>query len=169
VANSSPPAARNTAPATTCPRQPRDDLTGTIEDDSIVGTWDQEEVLQFLYTRLDPRTSGGQIIKIAPGENARLWDECLHDGVIRVGFETGDLSQYTGTDGLIRQLSSAEPTKKDSYLRGLARQLLRFRDLEPGIRIVANRGRSEILAVGTVTCLRRMCRRFSLRLSARAR
>lgn len=66
-------------------------------------------------------------------------------------LETGDLSQYTGTDGLVDKLRAAEPNKKEPYLTGLARQLLRFRDLEPGSRIVANRGQSEILGVGTVT------------------
>jgi 5-methylcytosine-specific restriction enzyme B len=76
-------------------------LKKLIENDPAVGKWDQEEILQFLYTHLDPRASSDQVIKIAPGENARLWNECLRDGVIRVGWETGDLSQYTGTDGLV--------------------------------------------------------------------
>lgn len=108
-------------------------LKHIIESDPDVGGWDQEEVLSFLYTRLDPRQDGDEVIKIAPGDKARLWDECLRDGVIRIGFQpAGDLSQYTGPDGL------------------LARQLLRFRDLAPGTRIVANRGGFEILGVGTV-------------------
>jgi 5-methylcytosine-specific restriction protein B len=34
---------------------------------------------------------------------------------------------------------------------GLAGQLLRYRDLPPVARIVANKGMSEVLAVGTVT------------------
>jgi 5-methylcytosine-specific restriction protein B len=127
-------------------------LKHIIENDPDVGSWDQEEVLSFLYTRLDPRQDGDEIIKIAPGDRARLWDECLRNGVIRIGFDpAGDLSQYTGTDGLLARLREADPGKSESYLRGLARQLLRFRDLPPGSRIVANRGGSEILGVGTVT------------------
>lgn len=125
-------------------------LKELIEKDSAVSAWDQEEVLQFLYTKMDPRPSGEQIFKIAPGENARLWDECFRDGVIRVGFETGDLSQYTSVEALMNRLHEIDPTKKEPHLKGLARQLLRFRDREPGTRIVANRGTSEILAVGTV-------------------
>jgi 5-methylcytosine-specific restriction protein B len=113
--------------------------------------WEYDEVLDFLYTHLDPR-SNEAILKIAPGEQARMWPDCLADKNIRIGFgEIGDLRSFASDDALVSTVEAAYPDKGPSYCRKLARQLLRFRDLPAGARIVANRGTSEILAVGTVT------------------
>lgn len=114
--------------------------------------WDQEEVLHFLYTYLDPRTGERPILKIAPGEGGRLWDDCLERHRIRVGFgEISDLRDVTTDDDLLAAVQAAYPDKAGSYQHKLTRQLMAYRDLAPGTRIVANRGTSEILAVGVVT------------------
>lgn len=44
-----------------------------IAADPEFGSWDQEQVLQFLYTYLDPRAGDLTVTKIAPGEKGRLW------------------------------------------------------------------------------------------------
>lgn len=46
-------------------------LKTLIAADPEFGGWDQEQVLQFLYTYLDPRAGDLTVIKIAPGENGR--------------------------------------------------------------------------------------------------
>lgn len=51
----------------------------------------------------------------------------------------------------MRTLEAVYPDKSGAYRRKLARQLLRFRDLPAGTRVVANRGTSEVLGVGIVT------------------
>jgi 5-methylcytosine-specific restriction protein B len=113
--------------------------------------WEYDEVLEFLYTYLDPRAHEA-VLKIAPGEQARMWPECLASRTIRIGFEdVPDLSSFTSDDSLVAALEAAYPDKGGTYHRKLANQLLRFRDLPVGARIVANRGTTEILAVGTVT------------------
>jgi 5-methylcytosine-specific restriction protein B len=123
-----------------------------LEESNALAGWDAEQVLQFFYAYLDPRGGDDRILKVAPGEKARLWPECLRDGVIRVGFdEIGDLSAYTGADGLFEHIEQVYPEQGPAYHRKLARQLLRFRDLPAGARILANRGTDEVLALGTVT------------------
>jgi 5-methylcytosine-specific restriction protein B len=127
-------------------------LKALAESVEPFSSWSQEEVLQFLYVHLDPRAGDDRVLKIAPGENARLWSECLEDKNIRIGFgEVPDLRDLTTEDAVFAAVEAAYPEKGAGYQRKLARQLLRFRDLPPGARIVANRGTSEILAVGTVT------------------
>lgn len=127
-------------------------LKALVEAIEPFASWSQEQVLAFLYTHLDPRAGDEQVWKIAPGKNARLWPECLSRQNIRVGFgRITDLRTFTTDDALVAALESAYPDKGAAYQRKLARQLLRFRDLSPGVRIVANNGTSEILAVGTVT------------------
>lgn len=127
-------------------------LKALIAADLEFGSWTQEQVLQFLYTYLDPRAGDLTVMKIAPGENGRLWTDCLAEQTIRIGFdEVADLRRFTGDDALVRTLDAVYPDKSGAYQRKLARQLLRFRDLPAGTRVVANRGTSEILGVGTVT------------------
>ncbi|MEU6288576.1 AAA family ATPase [Streptomyces sp. NPDC046988] len=112
--------------------------------------WRPHEVMHFLYTFHDPRPRDRLVWKIAPGERARLWDDCLANRRIRVGWdEVGSLGQYESDQELKEALDRYWPQSAGGNLR-LARQLLAFRDLEPGDRIVANRGKSEVLAVGTV-------------------
>ncbi|MFJ5231364.1 AAA family ATPase [Kitasatospora sp. NPDC088391] len=113
--------------------------------------WSPFEVMRFLYTEFDPRIPDGDVWKIAPGAEGQLWPEFREDGCIRVGWgEVGDLGQYESDRALKQVLDGHRPGSAGHNLR-LARQLLEFRDLEPGEQIVANRGKSEVLALGTVT------------------
>ncbi|MER5432588.1 AAA family ATPase [Streptomyces sp. NPDC002588] len=113
--------------------------------------WSGQEVMHFLYEKFDPRPQQRTIWKIAPGERGRLWDECHDGGVIRVGWdELGDLGQYQSDTELKQALDAHWPRGSGGSLR-VARRLLDFRDLEPGDRIVANRGMEEVLATGTVS------------------
>jgi 5-methylcytosine-specific restriction protein B len=113
--------------------------------------WSRQEVMRFLYLRFDPRRRQNTIWKIAPGERGRLWNECRDRGVIRVGWDAlGDLGQYQSDAELKRALDEHWPRSSGGSLT-LARRLLAFRDLEPGDRILANRGTDEVLATGTVS------------------
>ncbi|MFI6032855.1 hypothetical protein ACIBBD_01480 [Streptomyces sp. NPDC051315] len=71
--------------------------------------------------------------------------------MIRVAWdELGDLGQYQSDAELKQALDARWPRSSGGSLT-LARRLLAFRDLEPGDRIVANRGTDEVLATGTVS------------------
>ncbi len=128
-------------------RQLRGILLGRPE----LAGWDELEVMHLLYAQFDPRPRQPTILKIAPGERARWWADCLAGGFIAVGWDdVGDLSRYTSDTDLREALDNAWPTQPGGHL-ALARQLIIYRDLQPGDRIVANRGLAEVLAVGTVT------------------
>ncbi|MFI1681742.1 AAA family ATPase [Streptomyces sp. NPDC020607] len=112
--------------------------------------WRPHEVMRFLYAFHDPRPRDRLVWKIAPGERASLWDDCLANRRIRIAWdEVGSLGQYESDQELKDALDQYWPQSTGGNLR-LARQLLAFRDLEPGDVIVANRGKSEVLAVGTI-------------------
>ncbi|MYQ99402.1 AAA domain-containing protein [Streptomyces sp. SID6137] len=113
--------------------------------------WHPLEVMHFLYGTFPPRPRRRDTWKIAPGPAARLWEECRQGGHIRVAWdEIGDLGEYESDAELKRELDAAFPNSVGGNLR-LARQLLAYRDLEPGDTVVANRGKSEVLALGEVT------------------
>lgn len=110
--------------------------------------WSEHELRIFLYKKFDPRVRRGEIWKIAPGPQGSLWKECLDEKVIRVSWdEVGDLGQYESDADLKRALNDQSGGGSVTT----ARRLLAFRDLEPGDVIVANKGTTEVLGVGTVS------------------
>jgi 5-methylcytosine-specific restriction protein B len=114
--------------------------------------WTPHEKMEFLYDAYDPRRlSKSTILKVAPGEGAKWWDECLEGGFIAVGWEeVGDLSRYESDAELQKVLDRNWPESRGAHL-ALARRLLAFRDIEDGDLVVANKGKSQVLAVGAVT------------------
>ncbi|MFP3119481.1 MULTISPECIES: McrB family protein [Streptomyces] len=126
------------------------DLLRLIRTYEEFSGWSLQEVVDFLYAFHDPRPQDRVVWKIAPGGRASLWDDCLQNGRIRIGWdEIGGLEQYESDQDLKAALDEYWPFSTGAHLR-LARQMLAYRDLERGDVIVANRGKSEVLAVGTV-------------------
>ncbi|MGV9925182.1 McrB family protein [Nocardia rhamnosiphila] len=118
--------------------------------DEFVG-WSPDEVARLLYEFFDPRARKRRILKVAPGNDARLWPDCLANSHICVGWdEIGDLSEYTSDTELRDVMDATYPERTGANL-SKARNLISFRDLEAGDLVVANRGIGHVLAVGTVT------------------
>jgi 5-methylcytosine-specific restriction enzyme B len=116
--------------------------------------WTDLEVTRLLYDHLDPRDTIEHAVKIAPpGRDGEYWEECLKEGVIRVGWdEVGDLAYFPTSEDLASALQREYRYQTPHTSKSTATQLIRyFRDLPAGSRVVANLGRSQILAVGTVT------------------
>ena len=89
--------------------------------------------------------------KIAPGEGARFWDSWKTEGHVSIGWSL--LGDLTGCDRAaieerIRQAAAEDP---DGYKPQGLEQLRQFLQIPVGARIVANRGKSRILGIGTVT------------------
>jgi len=89
--------------------------------------------------------------KIAPGEKAHQWEVCLNQDLILIGFdELTDISHFS------RQVFNTQRDKvknqhPDWTNKGL-NQVWKFaHNIQEGDRIVANRGQSEVLGLGTVT------------------
>lgn len=115
--------------------------------------WTTNELGKFLYIWSDPRESG-RIVKITPGDGALYWDDCLDNGYICMRWdETDDLTAY---DNLAEFSEYFNLIGEESYSYDsagsakIAKQLWTLRELEPGDIVVAAKGASEILAVGTV-------------------
>lgn len=85
-----------------------------------------------------------QYWKIAPGENARLWDEWLSEGICSIGWEVlGDVSSMSH-DAFKQRLADLGQTPG-------AHQVWSFAQIPVGSFIVANRGTTEVLGFGRVT------------------
>ncbi|MFD5826959.1 AAA family ATPase [Lentzea sp. NPDC060358] len=129
-------------------------LKGLVTQHPVLSKWTFDEVAWFLYQAFDPRGATESIVKIAPGRGGEFWKECVQEGVMRVGWDAidDDLGNYAGPDDLSDALAGAYPEKSGRWHKTTATKLLRyFRDLPAGSRVVANEGKSKVLAVGTVT------------------
>ena len=112
------------------------------------------EVMRFLYQFYDPRIAQ-RIVKIAPGEDAKYWEECLAGGYICVQEanwdEIGDLRDYESEESFIVDFVKHNPQYTSRTLANKkAQELWMLRELEAGDLIVANKGTSHVLAVGIV-------------------
>ncbi len=127
-------------------------LRELVRQHAVLRDWAPIEVMRLLYDRFAPAASGAMPWKIAPGERGRMWESCRDGGYICVGWgEVGDLSQYPTKEDLTQRLQELPVEVRGGQPARVAGELLRLRDLEPGTRVLANRGTSEVLAVGTVT------------------
>ncbi|SNY85741.1 5-methylcytosine-specific restriction enzyme B [Nocardia amikacinitolerans] len=134
-------------PAWRANRQLRD----LVMRDHELSLWNPHEVMKFLYDNYDPRGRTRAIWKIAPGEGAKFWKDCLAGGFICVEWdEVGDLTQYT-SDAELKEVLNATYPERPGGNGDKARKLIAYRDLQAGDRIVANQGMRRVLAIGTVT------------------
>lgn len=110
-----------------------------------------QELGHFLYHWHDPRPSQ-RVVKIAPGERGMFWPECLENSYICVGWdEVGDLSQYETKEVFRDTFRKHYPYNGvEHQVSRKANELWTLVELQPGDTVIANRGVSEVLAVGTV-------------------
>lgn len=110
------------------------------------------EIARFLYWWADPRTTP-DIVKISPGANAEFWNDCRANGYVRVGWgPIGDLLAFGTKEefrGRFNELFRAHYGTQNKATEK-ANELWSLRELQPGDRIVANRGISEVVGIGTV-------------------
>jgi 5-methylcytosine-specific restriction enzyme B len=128
------------------------DLAAELKEDlKEYGPRDLTDIQGFLWVAAEAaKAAAGRCWKIAPGEKAKLWDEWLADGVASIGWsELGDISGLTRAefDERREKLQAEHP---DWAAAGI-NQVWRFSQIEVGDRIIANRGVSRVLGVGTVT------------------
>lgn len=88
--------------------------------------------------------------KIAPGEQARLWDESQEGQYISIGWEElGDVRDMTRQD-FERRRDELLQTNLE-WTSHAVEQVWKFAHITEGDRIVANRGTSQVLGFGRVT------------------
>lgn len=115
--------------------------------------WSTNEIGDFLYF-WNPPGKGARIVKIAPGHDAELWDDCRANGYVRVGWdEVGDLRDYASKEEFSARFADAYAglyKGNQAKITEKANEVWTLTELEPGDVVVANRGTSEVLAIGTV-------------------
>jgi hypothetical protein len=94
-----------------------------------------------------------KVVKIAPGKRAKYWNDCLENAHICVGWgDVGNLRNFSSEDEL---RAAVDREQYDGQAPGpasnTASQLWTLRNLSFGDKVIANKGNSIVLRVGTVT------------------
>ncbi len=128
-------------------------LLETLRAIPELANWKTNELERLLYHWADPRDTR-RIVKIAPGENAEFWQECLQQGFICVGWDdVGDLNEFESLDDLLERFTEKYAALYNDHratIKRKAKEVWTLSQLEPGDIVVANKGKSEILALGEV-------------------
>jgi 5-methylcytosine-specific restriction protein B len=128
-------------------------LLGLARERPEFAGWSPMEIERFLYAWADPRQVN-RIVKIAPGPDAELWPDCRTRGYIRVGWDdVGDLRDFASKEEFrarFGEVYSDTYSGNQAKISEKANEVWTLVELEPGDLVVANKGTSRVLAVGTV-------------------
>ena len=126
-------------------------LLAALRREPAMEDWNTEELQRLLYLWRDPKKTK-RVLKIAPGKDARFWEDCLREGYICVGWDAvGDLSQFESKGVFRARFEEVYPYKGHlAQAKWKGNELWKLRELEPGDLVVANRGIGQVLAVGEV-------------------
>ncbi|WP_066174427.1 AAA family ATPase [Bacillus marinisedimentorum] len=90
--------------------------------------------------------------KIAPGHEAKYWKESLEGGYISIGWdEVGDLREFNDYEEFKSSFLTHDFQSSSQKNIEKANELWRFYQLQSGDKVIANKGKSKILGIGTVT------------------
>ncbi|OWZ84093.1 AAA family ATPase [Natranaerobius trueperi] len=124
-------------------------LKEELKNIEMFNRWHSCKISEFLYQTYMPNT---KFFKIAPGRDAMYWDEARKGGFISVGWnDLGDLNQYPDYEEFKNAFIKNDFHQTRHKNAEKANELWQFFNLKPGDKIIANKGKSQILGVGTVT------------------
>jgi 5-methylcytosine-specific restriction protein B len=126
-------------------------LLASLRERPAFGGWTNVEIMRFLYDWSNPHEAP-RVVKIAPGEEAKYWDECLAGGYVCVGWdEVGDLQEFESKEAFRARFRQEFGGKLNpSMITRKSNELWTLMELEPGDIVVVNKGISKVLAVGEV-------------------
>ncbi len=115
--------------------------------------WSTTELMHLLHAwSPTPEEPEVRVFKVSPGEDAMYWDTCLERGLMIIGWgETGDLSAASSLkDVKVAMQAAGYYADSKMSLTKKSKEVWNFISAKPGDIIAANRGTSQILALGTV-------------------
>jgi hypothetical protein len=90
--------------------------------------------------------------KISPGEGAQKWNEFRENGYIAIGWDdVGDMSGVSHDEFCRRRDDLIREKHDPNWKPGKVNQVWKFVNIQEGDRVVANKGTTRLLGIGTVT------------------
>lgn len=110
----------------------------------------QNKGMSFMTRRIKV-TTPVRSVKIAPDKRARLWKACLENRCIAVGWsEVGDLRRFRSPEELAAAMKAEFYPDSPGMALKKARELWVLTQLQRGDQVIANKGLSSMVGMGTV-------------------
>lgn len=124
-------------------------LRQLIDEHDELKDFDPILIIMFLYHEFMREE---QYVKVSPGRDAMNWTQCLQGGYISVGWdEIGDLTEFNDYEEFKTTFHSYNFHSKPQKNTEKANELWEFYQLNSGDKVIANKGKTQILGIGTVT------------------
>lgn len=124
-------------------------LKENLYQDKQMETVDPMMTMYFLYNRF---VKEDVLLKISPGKDAVNWNQCYEGGYISVGWnEVGDLTEYNDFEEFKETFKKYNSQSNKQKTTENSNELWEFYQLKTGDQVIANKGTSHIIAIGTVT------------------
>lgn len=125
------------------------ELKSILDSNEAFKGWNPFKFMWFVYLTV---IHSSKIYKIAPGDNARFWQECFDNEFICLGWdEVGDMKNYADYDEFRHSFEQLYPDYDKSKVTQKSNEMWTFFNLNAGDIIVANRGTSYVEGVGEVS------------------
>ena len=103
------------------------------------------------YSKIPAKTEGERYWLYSPGEQAVMWNDCVRDGVMLIGWEElGDLSEYDSREAITTRMKEVYGEDKKYWMDSAATWQFSH-VIRPGDIIYAKRGRYKLVGRGVVT------------------
>jgi 5-methylcytosine-specific restriction protein B len=113
---------------------------------------DMVDVQSFIWVCIKALEKQPKYWKIAPGEKAWQWEECRDQGFIAIEWdELSDITSLDRKEFDQRRDQVIAQHPEWQWNKSGADQVYAFAQIKPGDYIVANKGKTKVLGIGTVT------------------
>lgn len=113
---------------------------------------DMVDIQSFIWVCVSALNNQPRYWKVAPGEDAWQWEDCRNQGFIAIGWdELGDISNLSRSEFDARREDLLAQHPEWNWSKSGVNQVWAFSQIKAGDRIIANKGKKEVLGIGTVT------------------
>lgn len=127
----------------------REEFFSEVTDNSALKTDVFDQFCHWMVGVKKFNFKESQVYKIAPGKNANKWDDWVSNGYVSIGWEDlGDLGGLSKSE--FERRRNQVLTQHSDWTQKALNQVWQFANIKEGDRVIANKGKKEILGFGTV-------------------
>jgi 5-methylcytosine-specific restriction enzyme B len=118
------------------------------ESHEVFKNWNPFKFVRFAYNTI---IHDSKIFKIAPGEDAKYWKDCLENNYICIGWDgIGDMRNYADYNEFKHKFAELYDYDKSKTTQK-SNEMWSFFSLNAGDIIVANKGTNTVMGIGEVS------------------
>lgn len=127
----------------------KEDLFSEVTDSNALNSDVFDQFCHWMVAVKKFNFKESQVYKVAPGRDATKWNDWVANGYASIGWEDlGDLSGLSKAD--FEKKRNQLLARHSDWTKKALNQVWQFANIKEGDRVIANKGKKEILGFGTV-------------------